>query len=188
MRTRPTRRFSTQRSVSLTQRSAQSTHRGDEWALSAQMEDAIGQASAGEWQIRPLAGLRHARISEDGFTETGAGISNLQVAARDASGTQLQAGLKWVRGFESGRGTLELLAMASLLAGDNDRPVTASLAGQAGSFRAAGTPLRRNALTLGASVSGQLTSSVSLYGDALAEYRGNGQNAYSLVAGLRKRW
>lgn len=181
-------RFSTQRSVSLTQQSAQSSHRGDEWALSAQAEYAIGQAAAGEWQVRPLAGLRHARMSEDGFGESGAGIASLQVAARDTSSTHLLAGLKWVRGFESGRGTLELLAVASHLAGDNDSPVSASLAGQAGSFTAAGTPLRRNALTLGASVSGQLTSSVSLYGDALAEYRGHGQNAYSLMAGLRKRW
>ncbi len=75
--------------------------------------------------------------------------------------------------------------MASHLAGDNDSPVTASLAGQRGSFTANGAPLKRDALTLGATLSGQFSKRVSGYLDANYEYRGSGQSAYQATAGLR---
>jgi hypothetical protein len=44
-------------------------------------------------------------------------------------------------------------------------------------------PLKRNALTLGATVSGQFTSSVSGYLDANYEYRAAGQDAHRVTAG-----
>ena len=93
--------------------------------------------------------------------------------------------MRFVRLFNEGQGGLELRAIASHLAGDNDSPVTASIAGQAGSFTANGAPLKRNALTLGATLSGQFSSSVSGYLDANYEYRGSGQNAYRVTAGVR---
>ena len=43
----------------------------------------------GEWQLRPLAGLRYAHLREDGFTETGAGAASLAVAERTTQNTLL---------------------------------------------------------------------------------------------------
>ena len=86
---------------------------------------------------------------------------------------------------QRGRGGLELRAIASHLAGDNDSPITASLAGQPGSFTAHGAPLKRDALTLGTTLSGQFTRSVSGYLDLNYEYRGSGQNAYQATAGVK---
>jgi outer membrane autotransporter protein len=95
------------------------------------------------------------------------------------------AGVHFERLFNEGRGGLQLRAVASHLSGNNDSPVTASMAGQAGSITASGAPLKRDALTLGATLSGQLSRDVSAYLDANYEYRGSGQNAYQGTVGLR---
>jgi fibronectin-binding autotransporter adhesin len=176
--------FNTDRTVNVGAASSTATsgHRGKEWGLAAQLESSVAM---GDWQLRPLAGLRYAHLRENAFTETGAGGASLAVAERTTQNTLLAAGMRFVRLFEEGGGGLELRAVASHLAGDNDSPVTASIAGQAGSFTANGAPLRRNALTLGATLSGQFSNSVSGYLDANYEYRGDGQNAHRVTAGVR---
>jgi len=161
---------------------ANSTHNGQEWGLAAQLEHPM---QVGDWQVRPLAGVRYAHLTEDGFTETGSSTANLTVAERTTQNTLLSAGVHLVRLFNQGQGGLELRAVASHLAGDNDSPITASIAGQAGSFTAYGAPLKRNALTLGTTVSGQFSRSVSAYLDANYEIRGSGQSAYQVTAGVR---
>lgn len=176
--------FSTDRTVTIgnTSGAASSSHSGREWGLAAQVEYAL---HAGDWQLRPVAGLRHARLHEDSFTETGTTGAPLTVADRTTQNTLLSAGMHFVRLFNGGRGGLELRAVASHLAGDNDAPVTASIAGQAGSFTADGAPLRRDALTLGTTLSGQFSRSVSGYVDVNYEVRGGGQRAYQVAAGVR---
>ncbi|MBE7369883.1 autotransporter-associated beta strand repeat-containing protein [Ramlibacter pallidus] len=176
--------FTTDRTVSIggARTRAESSHKGREWGLAGQVEMPI---QAGEWEWRPLAGLRYAHLSEDGFTETGPGPANLVVARRTTQNTLLSAGMHFVRPFNQGKAGLELRAIASHLAGDNDSPVTAGLAGQPGRFTATGVPLKRNALTLGATVTGQFTRDVSVYLDANYEVRGAGQNAYRFNGGVR---
>ncbi|HYE38695.1 MAG TPA: autotransporter domain-containing protein, partial [Ramlibacter sp.] len=161
---------------------AKSEHKGREWGLAAQVEMPI---QAGAWELRPLAGVRHAHLKEDGFSETGQGPTNLAVAERSTQNTLLSAGMHFVRPFNQGKGGLELRAVASHLAGDNDSPVTGSIAGQPGSFTASGVPLKRNALALGATVSGEVARNVSAYLDANYETRGSGQDAYRVTAGVR---
>jgi outer membrane autotransporter protein len=182
--------FSTDRTVTIGNATsiARSSHGGTEWAFAAQAEYSL---PAGDWDIRPLAGLRHARLSEDGFTETGAGAANLTVNARRSQNTVASLGMKLIRPLNPGKadaGALELRAVASHLMGDNDSPLSSRLAGQAGSFTTAGTPLKRTALTLGSTLSGQLSRGLSAYADAAYEYRGSGQNAFQFVAGLKLAW
>jgi outer membrane autotransporter protein len=176
--------FTTDRTVTIGAASsaAHSRHSGREWSLGAQAETTV---QMGDWQLKPVAGVRHTQLKEGGFTETGGGAGNLTVAGRTSQSTLLSAGMHFARTINDGKGQLELRAVASHLAGDVDSPVTASIAGQAGSFTANGVPLKRNALALGATVTGQLARSVSAYLDANYEHRGSGQNAYRLTAGMR---
>jgi outer membrane autotransporter protein len=183
-------RFSTDRTVTIGNATslARSSHGGTEWAFAAQAEYSL---PSGDWDIRPLAGLRHARLSEDGFTETGAGAASLTVNARRSQNTVASLGMKFIRPLNSSntdKGALELRAVASHLMGDNDSPLSSRLAGQAGSFTAAGTPVKRTALTLGGTLTGQLSRGLSAYADAAYEYRGAGQNAFMFTAGLRLNW
>ena len=187
-------RFSTDRTVAIGNASsiARSSHGGTEWAFAAQAEYSM---PTGDWDIRPLAGLRHARLSEDGFTETGAGAASLTVDARRSQNTVASLGMKFIRPLsqslnqsKADTGILELRAIASHLMGDNDSPLSSRLAGQPGSFTATGTPLKRTALTLGGTLTGQLSRGLSAYADAAYEYRGSGQNAFQLTAGLKLAW
>jgi outer membrane autotransporter protein len=180
-------RFNTDRPVTLGNATslARSSHGGAEWAFAAQAEYSL---PSGDWDIRPLAGLRHARLSEDGFTETGAGAASLAVDARRTQNTVASLGVKLATPLGDQGGKLQLSAIASHLMGDNDSPLSSRMAGQGGSFTATGTPLKRTALTLGGSLTGQLSRSLSTYADAAYEYRGSGQNAFQLTAGLRLNW
>jgi outer membrane autotransporter protein len=180
-------RFSTDRTVTIGNASsmARSSHGGTEWGFAAQAEYAM---SHGDWEVRPLAGLRHARLSEDGFTETGAGAASLTVDARRSQNTVASLGVKLAKPLGDQGGTLQLSAIASHLIGDNDSPLSSRLAGQAGSFTAAGTPIKRSALTLGGTLTGQLSRGLSAYADAAYEYRGAGQNAFMFTAGMRLSW
>jgi outer membrane autotransporter protein len=177
-------RFKTDRNVVVgaINTTASSTHRGRELGLGAQAEFAMAW---GAWQLKPLAGVRHARLREDGFTESGGGDTSLSVGARTMQSTVASAGMHFTRLFAGGRGGLELRTVASHLFGDADSPVIARLAGQATSFVAYGTPLERNALTLGATLTGAFSRGVSGYLDANYEQRGSGQRAYQLTAGVR---
>jgi subtilase-type serine protease len=182
-------KFSTSRNVTIgtSTSTASSTHHGGEWGAGLQAELAL---AAGSWEVRPLAGLRYARLKEEAYTESGAGAANLSVDARVSSNTTLSAGVKGVRRFggTGNEGAFELRVIASHLYGDNDAPVSARLAGQSGSFTSNGTPLKRDALTVGAGLSKRIGKQLSGYADVSIEERGSGQTAYALSAGLRYSW
>ena len=182
-------KFATSRNVVIggSAYTAASTHHGGEWGANLQAELAL---AAGSWEVRPLAGLRYARLKEDAFTESGAGVANLSVDARASSNTTASIGVKGLRryGGTGSEGSFEARLIASHLYGDNNTPVSARLAGQSASFISTGTPLRRDALTFGVGVSRRLAKRVSGYADASIEARGSGQSAYALTAGLRWQW
>ena len=184
-------KFSTNRTVTIgTANSvAASEHHGQEWGLNVQAEYAL---AAGSWQLRPLAGLRYAHLREDGFTETGATPgANLSVDARTTENTTVSTGLRVLRAFNQsapGNGGFELRAIYSHLFGNNDSPITARLAGQSASFTATGTPLKRDAITLGAGVATKLGRGFTGFIDASYEARGSGQNAYAIGAGAKYQW
>lgn len=183
-------RFDTQRAVDLggLPLSAASQHRGQEVALGAQVEHAqhLGTEGSG-WQLRHSAGLRHAHLREKAFTETGAAPANLSVRERSHQGTVASTGVRWE--YTGGEGREAYLGLeASHRLGDLDAPVIASLAGQSATFLATGTPLRRTAVTLRLGGTVPLSTQVSLYGGASAEWRGAGQNSNAVSIGLRFAW
>jgi outer membrane autotransporter protein len=182
-------KFDTNRTVTIgtTSSIASSSHRAGEWGFGAQAEYAL---AAGSWQVRPLAGLRYSHLREDSFAESGAGAASLSVDARTTQSTTLSAGVRLLRAFSASLadGGFELRAVASHLYGDNDSPISARLAGQAASFTSTGTPLKRDALTVGAGVSARLGRNFSGYVDASYEARGSGQNAYAIGAGMKLVW
>ncbi len=144
-----------------------------------------GSDADGRLGAAPADGVAPCPPGRKRLQRDGAGAGDLAVADRTTRNTLFSYGVHFVRLFNQGKGGLELRAVASHLSGDNNSPVTASLAGQPGSFTANGTPLKRNALTLGATLSGQFSKRVSGYLDANYEYRGSGQNAYQATAGVR---
>jgi fibronectin-binding autotransporter adhesin len=162
---------------------ASSTHRGQEWSAAAELEYAI---NAGAWQIRPMAGVRYASLRENGFAESGA--NGLAVDARRSENTNFMAGARFLLPFADGSGGWEFRAAWSHLFGDNDSPVSARLAGQPATFTVNGTPLKRDALNLGAGVAGTVSKNVQGYADLAYEARGSGQDAYAVTAGLRVSW
>ena len=161
-----------------------STHDGQELSAAAEVEYKLQK---GRWQVRPLAGVRVASLSEDAFTETGS-AGALSVDERRSTNANLSAGARFLLPFASERGGWELRAAYSYLAGDNDTPVSARLAGQPATFTADGTPLKRSALTLGGGLAGQVSRNLTAFADVSYETRGSGQEAYAFTAGARWSW
>jgi outer membrane autotransporter protein len=180
-------RFSTNRTVTIgtVSTAASSKHNGQEWGVAAEAEYAIGSYAG--WDLRPLAGARYAYLDEKGFTESGA-TAALNVQGRSTQQLNLAVGSRFLRGFDEGNGAIELRAMVTHLAGDNNVPVTASFIGSTSSFNVDGTPLRRTALVLGAGLSHQISNRVSAYADLGYETRGSGQNNAAASIGLQWRW
>ena len=177
-------RFDTQREVGAISPGgvATSRHHGVAWALGAALEHATPWA-AGE--LRQRVGVRHARLREDGFSETGAPMANLDVQAHSLQSTTLQAGWQWVLEASAER-RFALGVEASHRLGDSAAQVTAHWAGT--SFTTAGTPLRRSALGLSLSASAPVSTRASLFATALAEWRGAGQNNVQLTTGMRLKF
>jgi outer membrane autotransporter protein len=159
-----------------------SSHDGREWSMAGEVDYGV---NAGAWEIRPLAGLRYARLSEDGFTESGGTDTALTVASRSASNAEASVGARFLRPL-SDKSRLELKTTVSHLFGDTDVPVTASLAGQPGGFTTYGSPLRRDALNLAMAVGGEVARDTSVAVQAGYQYRGAGQQSYGASLWIRR--
>ena len=55
------------------------------------------QARFGAWLLEPLAGLNYQHLNEEGFTEKGAGLLNLDIATRETDSLHSNLGLKLSR-------------------------------------------------------------------------------------------
>jgi outer membrane autotransporter protein len=161
-------------------------HRGTEWS-------AYGEAAytipMGGYELKPLAGLRYLRLKEKGYSETGS-AANLTVDARTTDSVTTLLGVRYVRGFNEKRGTLEARALWGHEFGDRDPALTGRLAAATtgGAFTVRGVPLKRDSLTLGLGAANEVRKNVSLFADFNLELRGGGQSAYALLAGLRAVW
>lgn len=182
-------RFDTTRTVAIGAASSQarSRHSGREWGVAAEAEYALTKAAG--WDVRPLATIRYTHMNEDGFSESGSPAA-LRVNGRSTRQANLGVGSRFLRAFDNGAGSgaLELRALVTHLAGDNDAPVTASFVGSNTTFNVAGTPLRRTALALGAGFSLQVSNKLSVFADLGYETRGRGQTNSDAAIGVRYRW
>jgi len=180
-------RFDTTRTVAIGAASSQarSRHSGREWSVAAEAEYALTEAAG--WDVRPLAMIRYTYQDEDGFSESGSPAA-LRVKGRSTQQANLGVGSRFVRAFGDDAGAVELRALVTHLAGDNDAPVTASFVGTNTTFNVAGTPLRRTALALGAGFSLKVSNKLSAFADLGHETRGSGQTNSVAAIGVRYRW
>ena len=127
------------------------------------------------------------RTKTDGFTETGAGALNLQVASQSTRSARTLLGAKTVHQW--GRLTVEPRLTWAHEFGNVNAPLVASFTGApgAGNFQISGTALKRDSLALGLGVSGQLRKGFTLTADAQWEGNTQQRNLAFFVA-LRGAW
>jgi len=107
----------------------------------------------GSWGLEPFASLRYAHLSEDGFTETGAGGANLIVEPRTTDWLGSDLGIRLSRGFLSGNSAWipELMLAWNHDFGIDDRQVVAAFEGDpTNTFVIEGQDVARDGATLGA--------------------------------------
>lgn len=139
------------------------------------------------WTLRPVAALSISRDKVDGFSETGAGALNLQVAGQTSQSTQSLLGAQ--ASFEAGRVRLEPRAVWAHEFGDINRPMSAQFQGAAvaSPFQVAGVALKRDTLILGLGLSGDLRRGTELFADVQLEHNGR-QSSAGVLVGLRANW
>jgi outer membrane autotransporter protein len=139
------------------------------------------------WTLQPLAALSVSRSKTDGFTETGAGALNLQVAGQTTTSTKSLFGAK--ASFEAGRIRLEPRVIWAHEFGDLNTPMTAQFQGAATAspFQVSGVALKRDTLILGMGATGRVGHGVDLFADVQAEHNSR-QNNLAVLVGLRARW
>ncbi|WP_411883674.1 autotransporter domain-containing protein [Polaromonas sp. YR568] len=137
--------------------------------------------------LQPLAALSYVRTKTDGFTETGAGALNLQVAGQTTTSTRTLLGAKTVH--EVGSVKVEPRLLWAHEFGNVNAPLAANLTGApaVGSFQVSGVALKRDSLVLGLGVSGQVGKGFTLVADAQLEGNARQRNLGFFVA-LRGAW
>ncbi|MES2050441.1 MAG: autotransporter domain-containing protein [Pseudomonadota bacterium] len=159
----------------------------DSHTLSAYGEATYSLPMNGGWTLQPLAALSLSRDKANGFTETGAGALNLQVAGQTITSTKSLLGAK--ASVDTGSVRLEPRVIWAHEFGDLNTPMTAQFQGAANAspFQVSGVALKRDTLIVGLGASGSLQKNVDLFADVQAEHNSR-QNNLALLVGLRVRW
>ncbi|MCY1167214.1 autotransporter-associated beta strand repeat protein [compost metagenome] len=139
------------------------------------------------WTLHPLAGLSLSRNKTDGFTETGAGALNLQVAGQTINSAKSMLGVK--ASFDAGSIRFEPRMIWAHEFGDLNTPMTAQFQGAAAAspFTVSGAALKRDTWILGLGAAGSISKGMDLFADMQAEHNEQQRNLVVLV-GLRSRW
>jgi len=158
----------------------------DSDTLSAYGEASYSLAMEG-WTLQPLAGLSLSRNKANGFTETGAGALNLQVASQTTRSSRSILGARAF--FDTGHIRLEPRVVWAHEFGNLNTPMTAQFQGAATAspFQISGAALKRDTLILGLGATGSIGKGVDLFADVQAEFNAAQRNVAMLV-GLRSRW
>jgi outer membrane autotransporter protein len=137
--------------------------------------------------LQPLAALSLSRNKADGFTETGAGALNLQVAGQTVNSTKSLLGAK--AALDAGKLRLEPRVLWAHEFGNLNTPMTAQFQGAANAspFQVSGVALKRDTLILGLGASGSIAKNFDLFADVQAEHNSLQRNVAVLI-GLRARW
>jgi outer membrane autotransporter protein len=139
------------------------------------------------YTLQPLAALSYVSTKTEGFTETGAGALNLQVAEQTTRSTRSLLGAKTVH--EAGSLKLEPRLLWAHEFGNVNAPMNARLsgAGAAGSFQVSGVELKRDSLVLGIGVSGSVTKELTLFADLQIDHNSR-QRSHAAFVGVRGAW
>lgn len=141
--------------------------------------------------LTPFARFQGTTVSQAGFSESGAGSLNLNVAALTAGSARSVFGAELAGAFGAeGREKLALqlrLGWAHEYA-DTSRPVTANFAGAPGAnFTVFGAAPQRDAATVSMAANTAVAAGTSLYLRYDGEI-GNGATSHALNGGLRVTW
>lgn len=151
----------------------------------------IGLYAPAAASLTPFARFQGTTVSQAGFSESGAGSLNLNVAAQTTGSARSVLGAEFAGAFGAeGREKLALqlrLGWAHEYA-DTSRPVTANFAGAPGSnFTVFGAAPQRDAATFSLAANTAVAAGTSLYlrydGEA-----GNGTTSHALNGGFRLTW
>lgn len=151
----------------------------------------IGLYAPAAASLTPFARFQGTTVNQAGFSESGAGSLNLNVAAQTTGSARSVLGAELAGAFGAeGREKLALqlrLGWAHEYA-DTSRPVTASFAGAPGAnFTVFGAAPQRDAATFSLAANTAVAAGTSLYlrydGEA-----GNGATSHALNGGLRLTW
>jgi fibronectin-binding autotransporter adhesin len=180
-------RFDMTRPVVNTSTTATSRHDGQE--VSAQLQ--AGRPVALGWAtLTPRLGFQYLHLSEDGYTESGAGVNNLRVASHDADSFRLQIGATLDRLFTTDDGT-RVVPEARVSYSHELLDVTHRVTEQdATSIPTAVTGLNpgRNIVGLGAGVAVAATNSLALFADYDADLSPGNSTVQTVSAGFRVRF
>ena len=124
------------------------------------------------WRWGPTASMQIAKVSVDGFTETGAGLANLTVGDQSTSFLQASAGLRAEADYQVGGGMLHSFAYATITSqSGGDDTITTNFAGLP-SFGMPVDAMDDTWVDLGVGVSATLSKSATSETTLGAEYKG----------------
>jgi fibronectin-binding autotransporter adhesin len=180
-------RFDMTRPVVNTGTTATSSHDGNEVSLSIQggRPVALGWAT-----LTPKAGFQYLHLSEDGYTETGAGVNNLTVSSHDADSFRPMIGATLNRLLITDGGTRivpEARASYSHELLNVQHRVTEQDASSAPTSVTGLNP-GRNIVGLGTGVAVAATNSLALFADYDASLSPGNATVQTVSAGLRWRF
>lgn len=154
------------------------------WTIDATAGYNIRMANG--WTLRPMAGLTHIDSRRSGTTESGAGIFNLDVAARRTHATFV-SGQIMLKGQPDARFTPWLSAgVRHQFSGENSL-ATASLTGVAATFTVPGVARNRTLATAAGGLSARLTARLDGFASASGEFGAASSSANGTI-GLRLRF
>jgi len=143
--------------------------------------------NVGGFQLGPYAAFNYVYLTEEGFTETGAGSVDLSMSRQSTYDILSDVGLRLARSFKTEEGYLvpQVSAAARYDSGGNDHVITASFAGSPGTaFSVRGPNTAKYGLVPGASLTyihkSGLSTSLTYSGDFRQNYKGQ-----SIVGQLR---
>ncbi|MDQ7969491.1 MAG: autotransporter domain-containing protein, partial [Oxalicibacterium faecigallinarum] len=138
------------------------------------------------WTLQPLAGLSVTHNRSEGFTETGAGVLNIQADAQSITSTKTLLGARAL--FEFDGIHVQPRAIWAHELGDVNKGMTAQLQGSpAATFTTYGVELPRDSFIAGLTVAGRTAGGLSLFADVQSEFSSK-QTGLALLVGVRKSW
>lgn len=137
--------------------------------------------------LQPIAALSYVGTRTDGFTESGAGALNLQVAEQTTDSTRSLFGVR--TNFEFEHLKLQVNTLWAHEFGDVNAPITANFSGAptAGTFQVRGPELKRDSLVVGLDASGEIRDGLNLFASAQAEGNSS-QLGFVVFGGISKRF
>ena len=145
--------------------------------------------AVGEFNVMPQMGLSYLHLSEDGFTETGAGTLNVSVSEKDTHSMRLFTGTTISQKFVSAAGYTfipEFRAKYSYEALDNGSKANTTLLGTSFSFTGA-TP-SRHTVSLGGGLTTQFDDQLDAYITYDADLPTSNSFSQSFAAGVKYRF